>query len=364
MGATILAGARLACSHNNAMNSERRTVTMGDLAAKLRLSTMTVSRALRNAAGVTPKTRERVMSVARQMNYHPDPLLAVLNKYRHGRRASISENIAFVTNFPTADSWKKVKTFLRYYEGVCKRARQLGYNVEPFWLGESGLSPRRASEILHGRGIRGVIVGPLMQGHSTLQLDWNLFSTVALGRSLETPGLATCSANHYQAMELACQEVSRRGYRRIGFAVTMGDEARTLGAPRAAFCMLQEKFSGSRIPALVVPEFSAKAISNWAAEYRPDVLLSSEQTHYDLLKASWGRRINEIRFVHLNIDPATDQSGVDQMHDMVGEHAAALLHLKMLQRETGVPELRETLLIHCKWKDGKGSWALRQPRGR
>lgn len=335
---------------------------MSDIAAKLRLSTMTVSRALRNAAGVKVETRKRVVEAARLMNYRPDAALGVLNMYRHSRRtASISEKIAFVTNFPTAEGWKNIITFARYFEGASKRARQLGYELEPFWLGAAGLSANRASEILHNRGVRGVIVGPLVRGHSMLKLNWELFSSVALGLSLETPGLATASANHFQGMELACREVTRRGYTRIGYAVTLGDEARTLGRPRASFRMQQEQFSGPWIPPLVVSEFSADAIASWVEEHRPDVLLSAEQTHYDLLRGRLGRRAKTIDYVHLNVDPASGLSGVDQGHDVVGEHAAALLHLKLLQRETGVPAQREMLMIHCTWKEGRGEWALRAP---
>lgn len=347
------------------MSSVSRPVTMSDLAAKLRLSTMTVSRALRNAAGVDVETRKRVVEAAKQMNYRPDPTLGVLNQYRHGRRVvSISEKIAFVTNFPTSDGWKNSATFVRYFEGVKKRARQLGYEVEPFWLGAAGLSGQRASNILNGRGIRGVIVGPLAQGNSTLQLNWDLFSAVALGRSLKTPGLSTVSANHFQAMILACHEVARRGYRRIGFAVTQGDEARTEGRPRAAFRMQQELFTGPLIPPLVVPDFSSDAAAAWADEHQPEVLISSEQTHYDLLRAARGRRGPPVDFVHLNVDPTTELGGVDQGHDVVGEQAAALLHLKLLQRETGVPERREILSVHCVWKDGQGKWSLRRPARR
>jgi len=335
---------------------------MSELAAKLQLSTMSVSRALRNAVGVSVKTRKRVVEAAKQMNFRPDPSLGVLNQYRHGRRpVAIAEKVAFVTNFPTADGWRKVITFVRYFEGASRRARQLGYELEPFWLGAAGLSPHRASNILHERGIRGIIVGPLAQGKSSLELHWDLFSAVALGRSLETPGLSTVSPNHFQAMELACHEIARRGYQRIGYAVTLGEDARTIGAPRAAFHLQQEHFTGPLIPPLVLPEFSATAIAAWAKEHRPEVLISSEQTHYELLRATLGRQAAGIDFVHLNIDPESDLSGVDQGHDIVGEHAVALLHLKLLQRETGVPERRDIVHVHCVWKDGRGSWSLRRP---
>ncbi len=334
---------------------------MSDIAAKLGLSTMTVSRALRNQACVKADTRKKVLQMAQRLNYCPDPSLAVLNSYRHGLRPRrIVEKVAFITDFPTPDGWRKAITFVRYFEGVRRRASLLGYDVEPFWLGAMGLSARRASEILRSRGIRGIVVGPLAKGHTALRLSWDLFSAVALGRALANPELTAISANHYQGMELACSEVVRRGYRRIGYVVTANDEARTKCAPRAAFQMQQEKFTAPPIPPLVLPDFSKDAIVAWAKTFKPEVLLTSEQTNYKLLSEGLGRRAGAIAFVHLNVDPASDYSGVDQSHDRVGEHAMALLHLKLLQREAGVSVHGETLFIRCTWKEGKGRWALRQ----
>lgn len=193
---------------------------MRAVAAHLRLSKMTVSRALRNVAGVSIRTRQRVLEAARQLNYRPDPSLAVLSHYRHGKKASaMEEKIAYVTNFSEPDDWKKNVTFARMFEGVQRRAQNFGYEVEPFWLAAPGLTPRRASQILFQRGIRGIVIGPLAQGLSTLTLDWSRFCAVALGRTLAAPGVTAIATNHVQAVELAWREVARRGYERIGLAV-------------------------------------------------------------------------------------------------------------------------------------------------
>lgn len=100
----------------------------------------------------------------------------------------------------------------------------------------------------------------------------------------------------------------------------------------------------------------------WARMSRPDVLLGSEQKHHQLLASAKGRGVRCPRFIYLNVDPTTELSGIDQGHDKVGEHAAALLHLKILQRETGVPIPRHLLLVDCLWKEGVGRWRLDPPR--
>jgi len=39
-------------------------------------------------------------------------------------------------------------------------------------MGDPNLTARRASRILRDRGIRGVLVGPLASGESSLDLEW------------------------------------------------------------------------------------------------------------------------------------------------------------------------------------------------
>jgi LacI family transcriptional regulator len=337
--------------------------TMRSLGQRLGLSTMTVSRALRNAPGVGPATRQRVLKAARRSNYRPDPVLAFLNSYRHRRRRSISDaKIAFLTDFPTPEEWRSVATFARYFEGTRRRAHLLGYEVEPFWLGDPKLTGQRASQILRGRGINGIVVGPLFHGMSALQLDWDLFSAVAVGRSLNSPRVATVSCNHFQSVELAWHEAWRLGYRRIGIALTLAEDSRTVGALKASYLLQQLQSGGDVIPVLLTAGYSSEQLAQWTLKHRPDIILGSEQHHCELLtgdRVHWG---TSPRFLNLNVDPGTDAPGIDQGHDKVGEHAAALLHLKMLQRETGIPIPRDLLLIDGVWKEGKGVWRLNGPQ--
>jgi LacI family transcriptional regulator len=332
---------------------------MRTIAEQLRLSVMTVSRALRNAPGVHPDTHRRVLTTAAKLNYRPDPGLAALNAYRHGRRPrEVREALAFLTNFSTPTHWRRIGTFLRYFEGASRRAVQLGYRLEPFWLGAPGLTPRRASQILRERGIRGLLVGPLAQGETELPLEWDWFSAVALGRSLARPALTTVSIHHLQVLELAWHEAQRRGFARIGFALTGHEDARTTGALRAALLRQQALGpSAARVPMLLVRDFSAREINRWVAEHRPDVLLTSEQRHYDLLEDRVRRRLP---FIHLNVNPALDVAGVDQGHDVIGEHATAMLHMKLIQRQTGVPAPRDLLLVEGRWHEGRLLGAARE----
>ena len=53
--------------------SSKKKINITDLARKLNLSVSSVSRALNGHKNISKKTTERIIKVARQFNYIPDP---------------------------------------------------------------------------------------------------------------------------------------------------------------------------------------------------------------------------------------------------------------------------------------------------
>ncbi len=337
--------------------------TIRSLATQLRLSAMTVSRALRNATGVSAATRKLVLTAAARCGYRPDPSLAVLNAYRRGKRHLLPhETLAYVTNFPTADEWRSVGTFQRYFTGAQARAAELGYALEHFWLGDPSLTDRRASQILVSRGIRGLIIGPLCRIGMSLHLDWEKFTVVAVGRSLLDPALTTVSTNHFQSVALAWETAWARGYRRIGLALTEEEEARTRGTLHASNLLQQHRFGGVALPVLVTPDLSAPPVVAWVRRHQPDLLLSSNHRFYELLAENSPPGARRIKFLNLNTNPRWEMGGIDQGHDRVGTEAVSVLHHKLIRRETGIPLRREITLLDGLWKEGRGEWRLTRRR--
>lgn len=60
----------------------RMTVTIKEIARKLNISKSTVSRALRNSPEISEQTRQRVIELARELNYSPNPIALSLLKNR------------------------------------------------------------------------------------------------------------------------------------------------------------------------------------------------------------------------------------------------------------------------------------------
>jgi DNA-binding LacI/PurR family transcriptional regulator len=346
------------------MPTTENPLTIRGLASRLRLSAMTVSRALRNAPGVSAATRRLVLEAAERRGYRPDPALAVLNAYRHGQRHRLAhETIAFLTHYPVSALADGAEALTRYYFGAKARATELGYALEHLLLGEHDLTDRRASQILLSRGIRGLLVGPLAREASSPRLDWSRFSTVALGDSLLAPALATVATNYAHGMELAWQKAWARGYRRIG--LVLRDDTRAANGTLQAAHLFQQQTSGSvAIPTFITPDFFSAGIAAWVRQHEPDLIISTEHQHYEHLVENLGTAAKRIRFLSLNASPRLDIGGIDPGLEHVGEHAMTSLHLKLVQRQTGVPARRELTLVDGAWKEGRGMWRLPHVRNR
>ena len=76
-------------------------MSLAPIAERAGVSRMTVSRVLRGEAIVLPQTRDRVLRIARDLGYRPNPLVrALMAQRRAGGAASAS------TVEPTASDWK------------------------------------------------------------------------------------------------------------------------------------------------------------------------------------------------------------------------------------------------------------------
>jgi len=133
---------------------------MKDVAELAGVSAMTVSCALRNSPKVLPATRERILEAASSLGYRPDPEISKLMMHlRQPTQHSFSHQLAFINSWP--DPREHLKGYVgMLFHGARHRAAQLGFDLEPFWLLEPGMTDSRLSSILYSRGIRGVLLAP------------------------------------------------------------------------------------------------------------------------------------------------------------------------------------------------------------
>lgn len=334
--------------------------TMREVAQRARVSTSTVSLALRNSALVAEETRTKIRKLAEKMGYRIHPLVAAHMRSRRNPNAGVSAPvIALIDAQPFRNGWRDhPNTMLRaMFLGAEARARIRGYKTQSFWLHEPGISQARFSEILRARGINGVVIGPSSELRLSLDLKWEWFSVVRLGSAHISPMLHRVVVDHYQASMMTTQKAYDLGYRRPGLTAREPFGAAHDRRYEAGFTMACAHLSKMRpVPPLLtsnVPD--GPTLIRWVRKYRPDVIIDAEERHdYDLLRAEGWRVPEDIGVLSLCAPSASGLLGgcVQDGHS-VG--SAGIDHLiAMIERnETGVPTAPMTLSSGVTWNSGK-----------
>jgi LacI family transcriptional regulator len=353
------------------MNNARR-VTLADIAARAGVHVTTVSLALRNHPRLPESTRTRLKQLAQEMGYAPDPFLRALIAYRRQRVPThTTPTLAYVTNWQTRWGWKKVPAHLQFFGGAQAKAKELGYQLEHFWLHEEGFTQKSLGRILYARGINGLIVA----SHSRemgdeLQLEWKNFSAVKIDYFPHQPLLHNVTNNQCNIIRLAVRKVLAAGYRRIGFVVHRGwDHAVDHNWTAGFLCEQQHLPVRDRVPAHIFPELhpvdrwfyetdasvqaDLKPFEKWFRHYKPDVIVSKAAYVLPLLEKMGIRIPHDVAFVNLFLDQADGKmAGVRQNHDIVGGVAVEILAGQLQHNKFGLPEVPTTTFVEGNWFDG------------
>jgi DNA-binding LacI/PurR family transcriptional regulator len=333
--------------------------TQHDLARAVGVSVMTVSRALRGEPRVAPATRERILAAAAELGYRPDPDLSrLMQRVRSRKAVRFRAVIAVIREWVPGDHLLGPSYQYVPIEAIRERARGHGYEAEEFWLGKDGLTPRRLGRILHARGIEAVIVSPQSRRLLCAEMDYAPFAAVAFGYAMREPALHMCAGNMTLGIQTAAEELSARGYRRIGVAVTEWIVNRSQFGYSGGFFHFQQGLSASdRVPLLLLPhnriERGFAAFAAWMEEHRPDALVSFD-THVPGWLATLGLRVPEdIGFVVHDWTPAmAGYAGIYQRRDHLAAAAVDLVATQLSQHERGVPEVPRQIMIPPRWVPG------------
>src|ERR1700741_3136914 len=131
------------------------TVRMAEIAQGLGVAPSTVSRPLRNAPGISVEVRKRVQKSADDLGYRPNPLVSALmaNRRRRGSSGAV-DVIALLTDYGGGAGWQKKEVCRWEYEGIRRRARELGFRLETFALADFGGDLAHLQNTLRARAIR------------------------------------------------------------------------------------------------------------------------------------------------------------------------------------------------------------------
>lgn len=333
-----------------------KRITYRDIASATGYSVMTVSLALRNHRSIREKTRKYIQTVAIKLGYRPDPILNALNVYRHANSpVYFQASLAWINCHPNRYFVRSILEYDNYYRGAEKRASELGYTLEEFWLREPGLTPERLAKILLNRRIQGLILSPAPYGYQ-VELPWDKFCTIALGFS--HPAFHHIVTNaQYRSMRLAVRSLRKLGYERIGSYASWDFSERTDWNFMAGY-MAEMHRQGLRPHYLQLPEGkfyhdNPSLLAKWAVKTKIEAVIATDQfivqglneSNIEIGKkiaiAGTARGMDETWYAGINQNPLKiGQSAVDQL---VG----------LLQRnELGLSATPMRVLIDGTWMDG------------
>jgi len=330
--------------------------TLQDVAKRANVHRSTVALALRNNPRIPPQTRTRIQAVAQQLSYRMDPLVAALIRSRRCKNASRHETIAFVTNYATRNGWRQpYHDRPDYFPGAAVRARSLGYQLEDFWLAEPGMTPDGFCNILSFRNIHGLVIARMPPGESSLRLDWNRFSCVALGMTLRTPQLHRVTENHCYSAREAMRQCISRGYQRIGFIFSEPNDSPLVG-DRWLGTYLQQQLAlapANRVPLCPGVPATAATFRDWFMRHEPDALLVTHAPRVlDWLGAMGVAVPRDVGLIELEYHPERATSGVHCRAAEIGVAAVEWVVDLMNRNEQGIPVLAHELTIKGRWHDG------------
>lgn len=334
--------------------------TLQEVAREAGVSMMTVSRALRDVPKVAAETRERVMSVAKKLGYQPDPHLARMMKMVRGRkRVRLRAVMAVIREHVPKDELLGPSYQYMSIDDIRQRAQGYGYEAEEFWLGKDGLTPKRLQRILHARGIEGVLVSPQSAQLPCSELDYSPFAAVTFGYAMREPSLHLCAGNMNLGMQIAAAELTARGYRRPGVAITKWIDDRSQNGYSGGWFHFQQSLPrAQQVPMLHLPHNnisrSFAAFSKWMEEHRPDAIISFD-THVPGWLKRMGLRIpQDIGFVVHDWTPAmTGYAGIYQRRDHLAASAVDLVVTQLSLHERGVPPVPRQIMIPPQWMAGE-----------
>lgn len=337
-----------------------KSLSQRDLARLAGVSPMTVSLALRGHPSISETTRDRIRKLAEKHHYRPDPSLAALNAYRlRNTERRFQGTLVWLTHFPSASGWREMIHAERYFTGAAQRADELGYQLEEFWRAEPGLSPKRATQILLARGVKGIIAAPLPAPVKSLTLDWKHFPCITLGYSLREPRLNVVMNHQSRNMKQLVHRLHLLGYRRIGLAMPSANNERVDQNYLSGYLISQRETGGAVLEPLLADDFCLPIFRKWLRKQKPDCLVISP-VWYDEVR-SWLQSENlrvpsDIGLAAPSVDPSSrNLSGIDESPALIGSMAINALVGMIHGREHGIPERPWSLLAEGVWHQGRST---------
>jgi len=325
------------------------------------LSPSAVSLALRDSPKIAEATRQRVRELARKAGYQPDArVVAMMTHLRKPAAAREQACFGVISFYNSPRPWETSPPHNLVYDGMHRRAGELGYRLEPLWLRAPGMTYRRARGILDARGIEGLICFGSPDLEQEFPAELGHYAIVTIGLSLRTR-LHRVTSHFFNDTVNVLDRVHQLGYRRPGLLLGRYEEARSGHAHTSAYLGWCEHRlgAGRALPVHLVDHVEERPLLAWLEAQRPDVLVFVHL--YDQLAALRAvLRKNRIRVpadlgvaALSQILEGSGFSGLQQNQPLMGAWAVELLAARITNRDLGIPANPRIEMVESRWIENR-----------
>lgn len=337
-------------------------VHLSDIARRVGVSRMTVSRALREDPAVAVATREKVLVAARDLGYTPNPKLARLMSEMASSRSKLNNmgELALITSDVTEFGWQKHFHQRSCYEGAQAQAHSYGYKILPVWALSRRYSNGGLSDFLWSRGVDGLVIMPIGEGMigKTLDIRWERFCTVQIGATLSDPKISLVRHNHYDGMIQTLLQLEKLGHERIGLCFSSTADVRSYHRWASAYLYWRtlRGFSQQTLPSFYyragVQEH--RKFRAWINQYSISAVVGMDAELVSVSRCSGIRIPQDLSFCVLDQPgEGSPLSGIDQIASRLGGIAIDMLLVSVRKGVKGIPAHPVSCIIEGKWVAGE-----------
>jgi LacI family transcriptional regulator len=331
-----------------------------ELAHLAQLSAAATSLALRGSPKVSAATRERVQALAKKSGYQVDARVSsVMSHFRKPEAARVAACFGVISFYPHPRPWEKSIHLQRLYDGMERRARELGYRVEPLWLRAPRMTPRRFRDILETRGIEGLLCFGSPDFDEEFPAEFDRCTAVNIGLSIRTP-LHRVISHAFNDTLAALDRLHRIGYRRPGLVLSRYEEVRNGHAHASAYLGWCERRLGlaAARPILRLDQIDVASLDSWLKTEACDALIFVHP-HEGLAQLQVAVKKLRVRVpqdlgvaaLSQNLE-GTGFSGLQENQPVMGAWAVELLVARIASRDFGRPATPRVEMVESRWIDG------------
>jgi DNA-binding LacI/PurR family transcriptional regulator len=338
------------------------------IARELGVSSTAVSLALKNSPRISEDLRSKVVKLADKYGYVPNARLSeLMSEVRNTTPGTYRATLGVISLFPEKDPAKVMPHLREVTKGARDRARKHGYRLESLWLKEPGMTPARLTDILHARGIHGILCLGSKNPDEHFPEELRAFAVVTFATSI--PGkLHRVMSNFAADADMLMEQLTLRDYKQPGLVILNSGDRRSGYIYSSTFLGVQERtIEKPHVPILRMETWDERTFDKWFTKYEPDVLVMHQHPKFFLglekYLATRKKRIpQDLGMALADLNPDRSRyTGICQNLELMGATALDLLIGRVILNDFGEPEHPKVELVLGDWNEGKTLRPLKKP---